>query len=97
MNNSVELIYFTGCPNIDSARESLRDAFEKLGRPPTWQEWNLDDADAPERVRGFASPSVLVSGEHVLGDEPSDCGANACSALGAPAAIAIVEAIQNAG
>jgi hypothetical protein len=96
MTASVELVYFSGCPNVEAARSNLRAAFADLGTDPGWCEWNLDDADVPDRVRGFASPSVLVAGRHVMGDEPSDCGANACSALGAPPASVIVTAVQKA-
>ncbi len=96
MTANVELIYFSGCPNVESARTHLREAFAELGSDADWREWNLDDAGAPERVRGFASPAVLVGGRHIMGDEAVESGANSCSALGAPPAAAIVAAIRDA-
>lgn len=93
MSINVELVYFTGCPNVDDARSNLRSAFTQLGRVPEWREWNLDDTDTPDRVRGFASPAILIRGAHLFGDRPMDPEARACSALGPPPAGAIVEAI----
>lgn len=96
METDVELIFFTGCPNVESARDSLRTAFEELGRAAAWQEWDLEGPGVPERVRGFASPAILVGGRHVLGEEPGETEARACSARGAPSAAAIVEALRRA-
>ena len=93
MSVDVELVYFSGCPNVDDARSNLRSAFTQLGRSPEWREWNLDDTDTPDRVRGFASPAILVSGRHLYGDQPMEVGAQACVALGAPPAAAIMAAI----
>ncbi len=95
MNADVELVYFSGCPNVNDARGKLGDALRELGRDAVWQEWNLDDSDVPERVRGFASPAVLVAGRHVMGDEPVESGANSCSASGAPPTDAIVAALRD--
>ena len=93
MSIDVELVYFSGCPNVDHARSNLRSALTQLGRTPEWHEWNLDDATAPDRLLGFPSPAILIGGAHLYGDQPMDAGARACSALGAPPAGAIMEAI----
>ncbi|MFQ5549624.1 MAG: hypothetical protein ACE5FJ_00120 [Gemmatimonadales bacterium] len=90
---NVELVYFPGCPNVDDARANLRSAFAQLGRDPEWREWNLEDSDTPGRVRGFASPAILIRGQHIFGDRPMPEGALACSALGAPPAGAIMAAM----
>lgn len=94
MNRDVELVYFSGCPNVEDARDNLRTALTRLGLDPRWREWDLGDSEAPERVRGFASPSVLVGGVHVCGDQPLESGANACSASGAPAPSVIIAALE---
>ncbi|MFQ5529051.1 MAG: hypothetical protein ACE5FP_01755 [Gemmatimonadota bacterium] len=90
---SVELVYFSGCPNVDEARANLRSALQQPGREPEWREWNIDDAETPDRVRGFASPAVLIDGEHVRGDGRADGGIPACSIAGAPTPAEIVGAI----
>ncbi len=95
MISEVELVYFSGCPNVEDARTSLRSAFAELGRDPMWQEWNVDEDEAPDRVRGFASPAVLVGGTHVLGEQPLASHAAACNASGAPPVSVIAEAIAS--
>ena len=67
--------------------------------PARWQEWRADDADAPARVRGFGSPTVLVDGKDVAGAEPV-LGVDSCrvythagGARGAPPALLIAAAL----
>ncbi|WP_203707358.1 alkylmercury lyase [Asanoa iriomotensis] len=61
----VELRSVPDCPNLDRVRTSLRTAMADLGLPPT----------VIERVGDYASPSVLINGVDVMGD---DDGAAAC-------------------
>ena len=35
---SVELVYFTGCPNAQAARKSITGALEEIGAEPEWVE-----------------------------------------------------------
>ncbi|MBN4050157.1 sigma-70 family RNA polymerase sigma factor [Desulfobulbus sp. AH-315-M07] len=62
---SVELIYRTGCPNLELAREQLRRAFEDAGLEPRWSELRIDDPESPAHVRELASPTFLVRGVDV--------------------------------
>ena len=94
MTSEIELVYFTGCPNVEVARTNLSTALAELGQDAHWHEWNLDDSGAPERVRGFASPAVLVGGVHVAGDQPLASPANSCNALGAPLVSIIRRALE---
>ncbi len=87
----VELIYFTGCPNVESARDNLRTALSTKGLTPEWREWNQTDADAPARVKQYGSPTVLVDDEDVTGAE--SVAAMACIASGAPTADQIRRAL----
>ena len=59
---SVALLNFKGCPNVDQARENLRAAFQRIGRPAEWEEVDLESSNCPESWRGFPSPTVLVEG-----------------------------------
>lgn len=88
---SVELIYFPGCPNIESARANLRTALSAKGLPTEWREWNQLDASAPARVKQYGSPTVLVDDEDVAGAE--SVAAMACRASGAPSADQILRAL----
>lgn len=73
----VKLIYDADCPNVEAAREQLRQAFREAGRPAGWQEWDRGDPSSPAHVRQFGSQTILVDGRDVAGAAPSD-GADCC-------------------
>lgn len=62
---TVELIYDPDCPNISAARQALREAFGMAGLTAHWREWRRNDMQAPDYVRRFGSPTVLVDGRDV--------------------------------
>jgi hypothetical protein len=68
---TVELVYHAGCPNVRECRARLLHAFAAVGIPPAWQEWLVDDTDAPARVRGYGSPTVLIDGRDASATEES--------------------------
>jgi mercuric ion transport protein len=72
----IELVYEKTCPNIDAAREQLRSAFAQVGLEPSWDEWEVSDASAPDRVRIHGSPTILIDGRDVSGLAPGDCNTN---------------------
>ena len=74
IGQDVELIYDATCPNVDAARQQLRDALTRAGRPPIWTEWERAAPDSPAYVRRFASPTVLVGGRDVAGGGDLDAG-----------------------
>ncbi|HKJ09723.1 MAG TPA: hypothetical protein VKA76_11620 [Gammaproteobacteria bacterium] len=59
---TVELIYDPDCPNIAAARRALMEAFGMAGQAAHWREWRRNDTQAPDYVRRFGSPTVLVDG-----------------------------------
>jgi|YelNatPaOPRAMG01_1025707.scaffolds.fasta_scaffold95276_2 mercuric ion transport protein len=65
----VELIYDCDCPAAPQARENLREALLRAGLAPRWVEWERSSPDAPERVRAYGSPTILVDGRDVAGNE----------------------------
>jgi hypothetical protein len=79
----IELVYFQGCPNVDRARDALRAALGDLGQPARWTEWDQESPEAPARVQGYGSPTVLVNGRDVRGSEPGGAG-RSCRADGPP-------------
>src|SRR5579883_2781976 len=72
----VELIYDPDCPAAPQARENLRAAMLRAGLAPRWVEWERSSPDAPERVRAYGSPTILINGRDVAGTEAS--GAACC-------------------
>ena len=88
----VELVYFTGCPHVVRARHALRDALKAAGLPEHWTEWNQFDPSSPERVQGYASPTILIAGQDVTGDVPAGV-AKACRIDGLASAETIRAAI----
>jgi hypothetical protein len=89
---TVELVYFSRCDFVGEARAHLREAFARLGRAPTWQEWDQDAPGAPEAIQQYGSPTILVGGRDVTGPHPDNHG-RACRADAIPSPEVIAEAI----
>jgi len=72
----IQLLHFEGCPNVEAARTALRDALaaEKLEIPI--EEIDVERADTPDWARGWGSPTILIDGKDVTGQERS--GASSC-------------------
>jgi len=83
MTAKIEIIYHAGCPNAPVARANLRAALQTAALPLEWQELDQNDPTAPPHARQFGSPTVLVNGRDVTGQEPAGEAA-ACRADGAP-------------
>jgi len=91
---TIELVYFQGCPNADTARTNVRTALEALGRPTDITEWDQLAPDAPAHIKRYGSPTILVNGRDITGVGES-AGAT-CRADGAPSTDAIRAAIEAA-
>ncbi len=72
----VFLIYDSDCPNVSDCRTNLIKAFAASGKKPSWREIDRSSDDAPPHVRGFGSPTVLVNGADVAGQQPVLDGAS---------------------
>lgn len=100
----VELIYDTDCPNVELARDQLRQALPKVGAAFQWQEWDRNDSASPAYAREYGSPTILVDGCDVAGVRSSD-GANCCriyrdeagNVQGIPSSETIVSALRSSG
>lgn len=66
MPPTVELVYDADCPNVGQARAQLLRAYAMTGLPARWREWRRDQKHAPERVRSFGSPTILVDGKDIV-------------------------------
>lgn len=95
-DSTIDLIYFDGCPNLEAARENLRAAVGAERIEGEWREWNLHSDNTPDRFKRFGSPTILVDGEDVTGEQGGDA-AMACRVDGAPSVAAIREALKRGG
>ena len=68
----VQLLTFPGCPNAAAARESLRRALASSGFHVPIEEVNTTAPETPERLRGWGSPTILINGADVTGQEAPD-------------------------
>lgn len=101
--SKVELIYDADCPNVEAARDQLRQALNQIGDPAEWNEWERSDPASPPHVRQYGSPTILVDGRDVAGACPSD-ESNCCRiyreeagrAQGFPSSETIVSALRTA-
>jgi mercuric ion transport protein len=66
----IDLVFDSDCPHIEPSRQHLRAAFASLGIPGDWNEWDRADPATPDGLRGFGSPTILVNGEDVAGEQP---------------------------
>lgn len=68
----VELIYDTDCPNVAETRANLLQAFAAARLKAKWTEWERSSPSSPAYAVGFGSPSILVDGLDVAGDNPRE-------------------------
>jgi hypothetical protein len=62
----IELLYSTGCLNVEQARRNLSEACAQAGIPAEWREYNLDAPDVPSDYKQYGSPTILVNGRDIL-------------------------------
>jgi mercuric ion transport protein len=67
----VELVYDPDCPNVDRARERLRQAIGERGEGLPWTEWRSDDPTLPDYARGHGSPTILIDERDVAAAHPA--------------------------
>jgi hypothetical protein len=95
----VQLLYFPDCPNVASARSALREALGRLADPPPVAEVDVTNPTSPAHLRSWGSPTILVDGVDVAGEQPTE----SCCRLyregerrGAPSVILIEAALERA-
>lgn len=80
---TVEVLYSSGCANVQATRRLVRRCVALLGL----------EIDVLEREGDHPSPTVLVNGRDVMGDQPPSGGA--CR-LDVPTEERILEALRHA-
>ncbi len=63
----IELVYFHGCAQVETARAALKRALEAAGLPTEWREWDQEAEHAPEWIQAYASPTLLIDGLDMCG------------------------------
>lgn len=92
----IQLLHFEGCPNVDAARAAIRDALAAEKVEASVEEVDVERADAPEWARGWGSPTILIDGKDVTGQERSNASSCRLYAGGAPSVASIRERIAAA-
>ncbi len=72
---TIEFIYDGDCPNVEAARAELRRALQAATLETSWREWDRSDPNAPDYVRAYGSPTILVDGKDIAGMPPGDASA----------------------
>lgn len=78
----IDFLYFEGCPHVNAARQRLRDALATVGVAEHWNEWDTGATSTPERLRGYASPTILINGVDV--EHKTATSGAGCSVGGGP-------------
>ena len=68
----VQLLYFPGCPNVESARENLRGALASRGiktAAVAIEEIDTTSPGTPEHLVVWGSPTILIDGIDVAGEQ----------------------------
>ena len=67
----IQFLAFDGCPLADAARRSLDDAMASLNLS-SYEVIDILDPDAPEDLKGWGSPTILINGKDVAGGNQGD-------------------------
>lgn len=92
----IQLLHFQGCPNVDAARAAVHAALAEEKLNVSVEEIDIEDPAAPAWARGWGSPTILVDGQDVAGQQPAASSACRLYAGGAPAIEMIRTSIANA-
>ena len=80
----IQLLYFEACPNLERARLALRDAMVADQIDQAVEEIDVDSPTAPESLRGWGSPTILIDGKDVTGATRTTASSCRLYANGAP-------------
>jgi len=86
----VQLLVFDGCPLAEPARENLKEALT-ICEIEAFEEIDILDSTAPEELRGWGSPTILVNGQDIT-SHPKGDGAS-CRVYPTPNGVPDVQSI----
>ena len=101
----IQLLYSPDCPNVRAARDVLHRALSRIPDPPAVTEIDVTAPATPPNLRAWGSPTILVDGVDVAGeDAPTGEAIAPCCRLyqagesrGAPLLVQILYALERAG
>jgi len=67
----IQFLTFAGCPLADAARSELKVALRACG-VEDYEEIDILDPSAPDDLRGWGSPTILINGVDVAGQRKGD-------------------------
>ena len=62
---TIEVFYFSGCPNHVPAVDRVREVLAQEGTPAEMIEIEVNDADRAQEIGFLGSPSIRVNGQDV--------------------------------
>jgi hypothetical protein len=65
----VQLLTFPGCPNAIAARELIQRLLSSSGIRASLEEVNTTAPETPEQLRGWGSPTILINGVDIEGQD----------------------------
>jgi glutaredoxin len=68
----IQLLFLPGCPNLDATRAALASALAATDMHASIEEVDVTGPGTPEEFRRWGSPTVLVEGQDVAGEEQSN-------------------------
>lgn len=89
----VILLYDGDCPNVSKAQANLREAFASVGHIADWRDIDRGAAGTPEQLKGYGSPTILVEGHDVAGQQTSSDG-KCCRVYQTPNGLAGVPTVE---
>ncbi len=101
----IQLLYSPDCPNVVAARNALDRALTSYPDAPPVTQIDVTDPLTPAHLRVWGSPTILVDGVDVAGEEPAAGGepvAPCCrvyqvgASRGAPLVVQIMFALERA-
>jgi mercuric ion transport protein len=95
----IRLLYFPGCPHVESARQALAEALGGFEEPPPIIEVDATAPNTPPELRSWGSPTILIDGVDVVEGVASGSSCRLypnSDRRGAPPLSAIQEALRRA-
>jgi len=67
----IQFLAFPGCPLASAARQALEDAIAQLNLG-SYEDVDILDPAAPQDLKGWGSPTILINGKDVTGGKQGD-------------------------
>jgi len=67
----IQFLAFDGCPLAEAAKDALDEAMSSLGLR-SYEVIDILDANTPDDLRNWGSPTILINGRDVTGGKPGN-------------------------